>query len=299
MRILILSRSPILYSTHSLVMAARRRGHAVRVVDHLQCDLTILSGKLGIRFQGEFIGRPDAVIPRIGSSVTSYGAAVVRQFEMMGVFTVVNTEALLRSRDKRTALQYLAAYHLPVPDSVFTAMPDNVDSSLRILGDQYPIVIKMLNSTQGQGVILGESQSASLSVAEAFIRLKEEILLQRFIGESKGKDVRVFIVGGKVVAAMERSAQNGEFRSNLHRGASSHKIRITSEEEEIALRAAHLMGLEVAGVDILRSNNGPLILEVNASPGLEGIEGTTGVDIASQIIKFVETNAKPVPAKMA
>jgi len=280
-------------------MAARRRGHAVRVVDHLQCDLTILSGKLGIRFQGEFIGRPDAVIPRIGSSVTSYGAAVVRQFEMMGVFTVVNTEALLRSRDKRTALQYLAAYHLPVPDSVFTAMPDNVDSSLRILGDQYPIVIKMLNSTQGQGVILGESQSASLSVAEAFIRLKEEILLQRFIGESKGKDVRVFIVGGKVVAAMERSAQNGEFRSNLHRGASSHKIRITSEEEEIALRAAHLMGLEVAGVDILRSNNGPLILEVNASPGLEGIEGTTGVDIASQIIKFVETNAKPVPAKMA
>jgi len=299
MRILILSRSPILYSTHSLVMAARRRGHAVRVVDHLQCDLTILSGKLGIRFQGEFIGRPDAVIPRIGSSVTSYGAAVVRQFEMMGVFTVVNTEALLRSRDKRTALQYLAAYHLPVPDSVFTAMPDNVDSSLRILGDQYPIVIKMLNSTQGQGVILGESQSASLSVAEAFIRLKEEILLQRFIGESKGKDVRVFIVGGKVVAAMERSAQNGEFRSNLHRGASSHKIRITSEEEEIALRAAHLMGLEVAGVDILRSNNGPLILEVNASPGLEGIEGTTGVDIASQIIKFVETNAKPVPSKMA
>jgi len=299
MRILILSRSPILYSTHSLVMAARRRGHAVRVVDHLQCDLTILSGKLGIRFQGEFIGRPDAVIPRIGSSVTSYGAAVVRQFEMMGVFTVVNTEALLRSRDKRTALQYLAANHLPVPDSVFTAMPDNVDSSLRILGDQYPIVIKMLNSTQGQGVILGESQSASLSVAEAFIRLKEEILLQRFIGESKGKDVRVFIVGGKVVAAMERSAQNGEFRSNLHRGASSHKIRITSEEEEIALRAAHLMGLEVAGVDILRSNNGPLILEVNASPGLEGIEGTTGVDIASQIIKFVETNAKPVPSKMA
>ncbi|MBL0008147.1 MAG: RimK family alpha-L-glutamate ligase [Saprospiraceae bacterium] len=298
MRILILSRSPILYSTHSLVMAARRRGHSVRVVDHLQCDLTILSGKLGVRFQNEFIGRPDAVIPRIGSSVTSYGAAVVRQFEMMGVFTVVTTEALLRSRDKRTALQYLAANHLPVPDSVFTAMPDNVDSSLRILGEEYPIVIKMLNSTQGQGVILGESYSASLSVAEAFIRLKEEILLQRFIGESKGKDVRVFIVGGQVVAAMERSAQNGEFRSNLHRGASSHKIRITSEEEEIALRAAQLMGLEVAGVDILRSNAGPLILEVNASPGLEGIEGTTGVDIASQIIRFVETNAKPVPVKV-
>jgi len=277
-------------------MSARRRGHAVRVVDHLQCDLTILDGKLGVRFQGEFIGRPDAVIPRIGSSVTSYGAAVVRQFELMGVYTAVSTEALLRSRDKRTALQYLAANQLPVPDSVFTAMPENVNNALHVLGEEYPVVIKMLNSTQGQGVILGESQSAAQSVAEAFIRLKEELLLQRFIGESKGKDVRVFIVGGNVVATMERSAQNGEFRSNLHRGALSHKIKITSEEEEISLRAAQLMGLEVAGVDILRSNTGPLILEVNASPGLEGIEGTTGIDIAGHIIKFVEANARPVPA---
>lgn len=296
MRILILSRSPILYSTHSLVMAARRRGHSVRVVDHLQCDLTILQGRLGVRYQGEFLGKPDAVIPRIGSSVTSYGAAVVRQFEMMGVYTVVGTEALLRSRDKRTALQYLAAHQLPVPDSVFTAMPENVDSSLRILGEQYPVVIKMLNSTQGQGVILGESQSATQSVVEAFLRLREEILLQRFIGESKGKDVRIFIVGDRVVATMERSAQDGEFRSNLHRGASSHKVRITAEEEAMALKAAALMGLQVAGVDILRSNTGPLILEVNASPGLEGIEGTTGVDIAGLIIQYVESHSKPVPA---
>lgn len=295
MKILILSRSPILYSTHSLVMAARRRGHAVRVVDHLQCDLTILNGRLGVRFQGEFLGRPDAVIPRIGSSVTSYGAAVVRQFELMGVYTVVGTDALLRARDKRSALQYLAGHRIPVPDSIFTAMPENVDSTLRLLGGQYPIVIKMLNSTQGQGVILGESQTAALSVAEAFIRMKEEILLQRFIEESKGRDVRVFIVGGNVVATMERNAQNGDFRSNLHRGASSSKVRITPDEEELALRAAQLMGLEVAGVDILRSNAGPLVLEVNASPGLEGIEGTTGVDIAGLIIKFVETNARPVP----
>ena len=295
MKILILSRSPILYSTHSLVMAARRRGHAVRVVDHLQCDLTILNGRLGVRFQGEFLGRPDAVIPRIGSSVTSYGAAVVRQFEMMGVYTVVGTDALLRARDKRTSLQYLAAHQLPVPDSVFTAVPENVDSMLKLLGDQYPIVIKMLNSTQGQGVILGESKSAAQSVVEAFIRLREEILLQKFIEESKGRDVRIFIVGGKVIATMERNAQNGEFRSNLHRGASSNKTRITAGEEEMALRAAQLMGLDVAGVDILRSNTGPLILEVNASPGLEGIEGTTGVDIAGQIIKFVETHARPVP----
>lgn len=296
MKILILSRSPILYSTHSLVMAARRRGHAVRVVDHLQCDLTILNGRLGVRYLGEFLGRPDALIPRIGSSVTSYGAAVVRQFEMMDVYTVLGTEALLRSRDKRTALQYLAANKLPVPDSVFTSMPENVESALRVLGEAYPVVIKTLNSTQGQGVILGESQSAAQSVAEAFIRLREEILLQRFISESKGKDVRVFIVGGKVVATMERSAQNGEFRSNLHRGATSHKVRITCLEEEIALKAAALMGLEVAGVDILRSDAGPLILEVNASPGLEGIEGTTGVDIAGLIIRFVETHARPVEA---
>lgn len=296
MKVLILSRSPILYSTHSLVMAARRRGHQVRVVDHLQCDLTILDGRLGVRYQGDFLGRPDALIPRIGSSVTSYGAAVVRQFEMMGVYTVVSTDALLRARDKRTSLQYLAAHQLPVPDSIFTGMPENVDVSLSLLGDQYPVVIKLLNSTQGQGVILGESHHAAQSIAEAFLRMREEVLLQRFIEESKGRDVRVFIVGGKVVATMERNAQNGEFRSNLHRGALSKKVRISGEEESIALRAAELMGLEVAGVDLLRSNQGPLILEVNASPGLEGIEGTTGIDISGHIIRFVEKHVGTVPA---
>lgn len=294
MRILILSRSPILYSTHSLVMAARRRGHSVRVVDHMQCDLTILDGKLGVRYQGEFLGRPDAVVPRIGSSVTSYGAAVVRHFEMMNVYCVVTTDALLRARDKRTAAQYLAAHGIPVPDSVFTAMPENVESMLKMLGDTYPVVIKTLNGTQGQGVILGESFTSSQSIAEAFIRLREEIVLQRFIGEAKGKDIRIFVVGGKVVATMERSAQDGEFRSNLHRGASSNKVRISKEEEEMALKASEIMGLEVAGVDMLRSDKGPLVLEINASPGLEGIEGTTGVDIAGQIIKFVETHARPV-----
>ena len=275
-------------------MAARRRGHAVRVVDHMQCDLTVLDGRLGVRYQGEFLGRPDAVIPRIGSSVTSYGAAVVRHFEMMKVYCVVTTDALLRARDKRTATQYLAAKGLPVPDSVFTAMPENVESMLNLLGENFPIVIKTLNSTQGQGVILGESFTSSQSIAEAFIRLREEIMLQRFIGEAKGKDLRVFVVGGKVVATMERSAQNGEFRSNLHRGAISSRVRISKQEEEIALQAAELMGLEVAGVDILRSEKGPLILEINASPGLEGIEGTTGVDIAGHIIKFVEAHARSV-----
>ena len=275
-------------------MAARRRGHSVRVVDHMQCDLTILDGKLGVRYQGEFLGRPDAVIPRIGSSVTSYGAAVVRQFEMMNVYCVVTTDALLRARDKRTAAQFLAAHGIPVPDSLFTAMPENVVSMLNLLGDNYPVVIKTLNGTQGQGVILGESFTSSQSIAEAFIRLREEIMLQRFIGESKGKDIRIFVVGGKVIATMERSAQDGEFRSNLHRGASSTKVRISQEEEEMALKASELMGLDVAGVDMLRSERGPLVLEINASPGLEGIEGTTGVDIAGQIIKFVETHARSV-----
>ncbi len=275
-------------------MAARRRGHAVRVVDHFQCDLTILNGRLGVRYQGEFVGYPDAVIPRIGSSVTSYGAAVVRQFELMGVYTIVSTDALLRARDKRSASQYLAAHNIPVPDSVFTALPDNVEGALRLLGEQYPVVIKTLNSTQGQGVILGESEHAAQSIAEAFIRLREEILIQKFIGESKGKDIRVFIVGGEIVACMERSAQTGDFRSNLHRGATSRKIKLTKDEADLALKAAKIMGLEVAGVDILRSSAGPLVLEVNASPGLEGIEGTTGVDIAGQIIQYLEMNAKPV-----
>jgi ribosomal protein S6--L-glutamate ligase len=260
----------------------------------MQCDLTILDGKMGVRYQGEFLGRPDAVIPRIGSSVTSYGAAVVRHFELMKVYCVVTTDALLRARDKRTAAQFLASNGLPVPDSVFSAVPENVDSVLRLLGEKYPVVIKTLNGTQGQGVILGESESSSRSIAEALLRLREEIVMQRFVEESKGRDIRIFIVGGKVIATMERNAQNGEFRSNLHRGASSSKVHITDEEEDIALRAAKLMGLEVAGVDMLRSEKGPLILEINASPGLEGIEGTTGVDIAGHIIKFVETNARSV-----
>lgn len=291
MRLLILSRSPILYSTHSIVMAARRRGHTVRVVDHLQCDLTILGGELGVKYQGEFIPRPEAIIPRIGSSVTSYGAAVVRQFELMKVFTLIQADALLRARDKRSALQYLAGHGLPVPDSVFTGMPENIEQCLHILGDTFPVVIKTLNGTQGQGVILGESPGGAQSVAEALIRLREEILLQRFIAEAGGKDIRVFILGGNVVATMERMAQAGEFRSNLHRGATSQKVTITPEETELAIRASALMGLRMAGVDILRTAGGPLILEVNASPGLEGIEGTTGVDIAAQIIQHIEREA--------
>lgn len=288
MRILILSRSPILYSTHSLIMAARRNGHAVRVVDHLQCDLTILNGKLGIRYQGEFLTLPDAVIPRIGSSVTSYGAAVVRQYELMKVYTLVGTDALLRARDKRSSLQYLAAHGITVPDSVFTGVPENVEQSLDTLGNEYPVIIKTLNSTQGQGVILGESESAATSMAEALIRLREEIMLQSFVKEAKGKDLRVFVVGNEIAACMERNAQEGEFRSNLHRGATSRKVKLTNEEEEVALRSAQIMGLQVAGVDILRSAYGPLVLEVNASPGLEGIEGTTGVDVAGKIIQHIE-----------
>ncbi len=291
MKILILSRSAVLYSTQSLVNATRRRHHAVKVVDHLHCNLSILNGRLGVRYQGSFLGRPDAVIPRIGSSVTSYGAAVVRHFELMGVYTVVSTEALLRSRDKRSALQYLAAHDIPVPDTVFMATSENVHTALDVLGKEYPVIIKMLQSTQGDGVLLGENKQSAIAMATSFLRIKEEILLQKFIRESNGKDIRVFVVGGEVVATMERSAQQGEFRSNLHRGGDARKIKITNEEKDIAIRAADLMGLKVAGVDLLRSKDGPVVLEVNASPGLEGIERTTKVDIAGYIIKLIEDNA--------
>jgi ribosomal protein S6--L-glutamate ligase len=208
---------------------------------------------------------------------------------------VVSTEALLRSRDKRSALQYLAANDIPVPDSVFMAMPDNVDSALGVLGNIYPVIIKMLHGTQGDGVLLGENKGSAKSLVTSFLRLKEEVLLQRFIKESNGKDIRVFIVGGEVVATMERTAQPGEFRSNLHRGAEARKIKITDVEKDIALRAADLMGLKVAGVDILRSETGPMVLEVNASPGLEGIEKTTKVDVAGHIIKLIESHAGAKP----
>lgn len=291
MRIVILSRNPALYSTQSLYLAARRRGHDVRVIDHMRCDIVIQRKELAIDYEGERLTGIDAIIPRIGASATSYGAAVIRQFELMNVFTVLQSEALLKSRDKRTCMQFLVANEIPTPSSIITNNIFLLKDAIRKVGPP-PVIIKLLNSTQGLGVVLAETESSAESILESFLKLKQKAILQEFIGESNGKDIRVFIVDGQVVASMERSAKEGEFRSNLHRGATSRKVFLRKVEEETALKAVKVLGLAVAGVDILRSHSGPLVLEVNASPGLEGIEGTTRVDVASKIIQYVERNAR-------
>ena len=291
MNIVILSRNPALYSTQSLYMASRRRGHDVRVIDHMRCDLSIGRGGLEVWYDNQKVEHVDAIIPRIGASATSYGAAVVRQFELTGIFTVVRSEALLRSRDKRTSMQYLAANGVAVPNSVITSNVNTLHSAIEKVGPP-PVIIKLLSSTQGLGVIMGETFNSTESIMEAFLKMKEKVILQEFVRESNGSDLRVFIVDGQIVASMERRARPGEFRSNLHRGATSRRIHLTEEERKAARKAAELMNLKVAGVDILRSDHGPLVLEVNASPGLEGIEGTTGTDIAGKIIQYIERNAR-------
>lgn len=291
MHIVILSRNTALYSTQSLYLAARKRGHEVRVIDHMRCDLMLGDEGLQIFYENELVRGVDAIIPRIGASATSYGAAVVRQFELKEIFTVVKSEALLRSRDKRTCMQYLVAGGIAVPRSFLTNNEHTLWEGLEKVGGT-PVIIKLLSSTHGLGVILGESANSATSIMESFIKLREKVIMQEFIREADGTDLRVFIVDDEIVAAMERKARPGEFRSNLHRGASARRIMLQPEEREMAKHAARIMGLSVAGVDLLRSERGPLVLEVNASPGLEGIEGTTGIDIAGRIIQYIERNAR-------
>jgi ribosomal protein S6--L-glutamate ligase len=290
MRIAILSRNPALYSTQSLYLAARRRGHQVRVIDHMLCDLFIGERGLEIFYFGEKIEGVDAIIPRIGASAKSFGAAIVRQFEMQGVFSVVSAETLLKCRDKRTCMQHLTMHGILVPDSIVTNNPQELRSSIRKVGPA-PVIVKLLSSTQGLGVVLAETENSAESIMEAFLQTGQKVVLQQFIHEVNGSDIRVFIVDHKIVATMERVAPPGEFRSNLHRGAEARQIYLNESECAIALKAAEVMGLKVAGVDLLRSRQGPMILEVNASPGLEGIEGTSGKDIAGKIIKYIERNA--------
>jgi ribosomal protein S6--L-glutamate ligase len=292
MKIAILSRNAKLYSTGSLVAAARKRGHRVRVLDPLRCYMRIESGKHGngnfaMRYKGRALTGIDAVIPRIGNSITFYGTAVLRQFEMMGVFTPNTSDAVLRARDKLRSLQLLARENIGMPATVFGDNPDDTADLLDTLGDT-PHVIKLNEGAQGQGVLLAEKRSNSQSVIEAFRGLYANFLVQEFIKESKGADIRCFVVGGKVVAAIKRQARDGEFRSNLHRGGSATVATLTAAETDTALRAARTIGLNIAGIDLLRSKRGPLVLEVNSSPGLEGIEGTTGVDIAGEIIDYIE-----------
>ena len=290
MKIAILSRNPKLYSTRRLVEACEERGHEVRVLDVLRCYMNITSHRPSIHYKGEVLEGFDAVIPRIGASVTFYGTAVLRQFEMMGVYPVNESVAITRARDKLRALQLLAREGIGLPVTGFAHKPDDVQDLLKEVGGA-PAVIKLLEGTQGIGVVLAETQKAAESVIEAFMGLKANILVQEFIAEAGGADIRCLVVGDKVVAAMKRQGKEGEFRSNLHRGGEATIIRITPEERSTAVRAAKVMGLDVCGVDILRSNHGPVVMEVNSSPGLEGIEKATEKDVAAMIVRYAEKRA--------
>ncbi|HEY9150678.1 MAG TPA: 30S ribosomal protein S6--L-glutamate ligase [Gammaproteobacteria bacterium] len=292
MKIAILSRKASLYSTRRLVEAAKQRGHEARVIDTLRCYMNVATHRPEVHYKGEILEGFDAVIPRIGASITFYGAAVLRQFEIMGVYPLNESVAISRSRDKLRSLQLLSRKGIGLPVTGFAHSPDDVDDLIKMVGGA-PVVIKLLEGTQGIGVVLAETQKAAESVIEAFMGLKANILVQEYIREAGGADIRCLVVGDKVVAAMKRQAKEGEFRSNLHRGGSASLIKISPEERSTAVRAAKVMGLNVAGVDILRSNHGSVVMEVNSSPGLEGIEQATGKDVAGIIIEFIEKNAKP------
>ena len=293
MKILILSRNSQLYSTDALVKAATQRGHEVRVVDYLRCYMNITSRKPKIYVDGEELVA-DAIIPRIAARHTFYGNAVVRQFEMMNVFTLNDSVAIARSRDKLRSLQILAKRGIGLPVTGFAHHTEASGELIKMCGGA-PLVIKLLEGTQGVGVVLAETANAAESVIEAFKGLNANILVQEFIKEAEGADIRCVVVGGKVVASMKRQAAAGEFRSNLHRGGSAEKVKITPAERAVAISAAKAMGLNVAGVDLLRSNHGPVVMEVNSSPGLEGIEQSSKKDVAGTIIEFIERTAVKTP----
>jgi ribosomal protein S6--L-glutamate ligase len=292
MRIIILSRKAELYSTRRLVEASQERGHTVKVVNPLRCYMNITSHKPEIHYKGECLKGIDAVIPRIGASITFYGTAVVRQFEMMGVYCLNESVAISRSRDKLRSLQLLARKGIGLPVTGF-ANSTMFTSELIDMVNGAPLVIKLLEGTQGIGVVLAETKQAAESVIQAFRGLKANILVQEFVKESKGRDIRCFVVGERVVAAMMRQGPEGDFRSNLHRGGKATLVKITPEERSTAVRAVKILGLRVAGVDLLRSNHGPVVMEVNSSPGLQGIETSTDKDVAGMVIAHIEKHAKP------
>lgn len=292
MRIAVLSRNPKLYSTRRLKEAGEARGHTVDIIDTLHCYMDITKSRPTVRYHGEELPYYDAVIPRIGASITFYGTAVVRQFEMMGTFCVNESVAISRSRDKLRSLQLLSRKGVGLPRTGFANRPDKIKDLIKNVGGA-PLVIKLLEGTQGIGVVLADTNKTAESILEAFMGLNANILVQEYIKESGGADIRCFVVGNKVVAAMKRQGAEGEFRSNLHRGGSAKLIRLSKDERATAVNAAKVMGLNVCGVDILQSNNGPVVMEVNSSPGLEGIETATNKDVASLVIEFIEANAKP------
>lgn len=291
MNIVILSRNPSLYSTQSLVNAARIRNHYVRVIDHMQCDLVIEKGKPQVYYHNQKIVNVDAIIPRIGTTATSYGVAVLRQFASQGVFSTLDAEPLLMARDKLSCLQILAGHGILVPKTIFCSNLFTLPFMLEEM-EGYPVIIKLVSGTQGMGVIMAENKVNAESIIEAFHTTKEKIIIQKFISEAKGADFRAFVVDGEIVGAMKRQAKSGDFRSNLHRGGVAEWVQLTAEEQKTAIDSVKILGLKVAGVDMLRTHQGAAVLEVNASPGLEGIEGATQVDIAGKIIQFVERNRR-------
>lgn len=292
MKLIMMARNPNLYSHRRLVEAALVRNHSMDVIDTLQVYMNIATHKPEIKYKGQALTGYDAIIPRIGASITMYGLAVLRQFEMMGVWPLNESVAIGRSRDKLRSMQLLARRGIGLPITAFSHSTKYTDDMIDMVGGA-PVVIKLLEGTQGLGVVLGETQGAARSVIEAFRGVNVNILVQEFIKESEGTDIRCFVVGGKVVASMKRQGPPGDFRSNLHRGGTATVVKITPEERSVAVRSAAIMGLNVCGVDILRTNHGPVVMEVNSSPGLEGIETATGIDVASKIIQFIEDHATP------
>lgn len=289
MRIALLSAKPDLYSTQRLLEAASQRGHEAKVINHLHCQVMIEGGKPMVLYEGRELNSLDAIVPRIGASVTDYGCTVVRQFEMMGIFTTAKSQAIMRSRNKLRSLQVLSKAGVELPKTIFANHPKNGDITqlIKLVGGP-PVVIKLLEGTQGIGVVLAETAQAAKSTIEAFYGLKKNVLVQEFIAEAKGSDIRAFVIGNRVVGAMKRQGGAGEFRSNIHRGGNAIAIQLTTDEEKTAIQAARALGLKVAGVDMLPSERGTLVLEVNSSPGLEGIESATGTDVATEIIAYIE-----------
>lgn len=287
MKLAILSANPSLYSTNRLVEAAQKRGHDVDVINHNHCYVGMETNNNNVYLGDHELVDYDAIIPRIGASVTFYGSSIIRQFEVKHVYTTLSSLALVRSRDKLRATQVLAKNDIGIPKTVFAKQPRDVQNLIKTVGGP-PLIVKLLEGTQGLGVVLAETKTAAKSVIEAFYGLNANILVQEFIKEAGGSDIRVIVVGGKVIAAYKRQGQEGEFRSNLHRGGEGVKVTLTSKEKKTAIAATKALGLNIAGVDMLRSERGPLVLEVNSSPGFEGVERVTGVDVANQIITFVE-----------
>ena len=296
MKLAMLARNAGLYSHKRLVTAARARGHEIEVVDTLKCYMNIASHRPEVRYKGRSLEGFDAVIPRIGASITFYGLAVLRQFEMMGVYPLNESVAIGRSRDKLRGLQLLSRKGIGLPVTAFAHVTSQADDLIDMVGGT-PLIIKLLEGTQGIGVVLAETRTSAKSMIEAFGGVEANIMVQEFIKEANSTDVRAFVIGGKVVAAMQRKGAPGDFRSNLHRGGKAQSIKITPEERSTAVRAAKILGLNVCGVDMLRSNHGPVVMEVNSTPGLEGIETATGKDIAGMIIEFLEKNAAPNKTK--